>query len=121
MQCSVALRLMLVVPVAACSGIKVKHIKSGDTSLTGVPWNLAMTKYSLAITRQITKCDAKDQNVEGTVDVTVTASKALDNEQRYLLDASGWWATSDIAATLATDGTSLGLNAHSEDATGTVI
>ena len=77
-----------------------------------------MTQYNLTILRQVTKCTG---NFSGTVTVTATAGKVLDREQQYLLSSSGWWATSDISSTLAPDGTSLGLNAHSEDQTAAII
>jgi hypothetical protein len=85
---------------------------------TGVPWNLAMTQYTVTITRQVTSCGNK---LNGTVTVSAVAGKKLDEEQQYVLRSSGVWATADITSTLAPDGTSLGLNAHSEDQTAAVI
>lgn len=85
---------------------------------TGVPWNLAMTQYTVTITRQVTSCANK---LNGTVTVSAVAGKKLDEEQQYVLHSSGVWATADITSTLAPDGTSLGLNAHSEDQTAAVI
>ncbi len=100
------------------TGISISHVTSSQTALTGVPWNLAMTQYSVTITRQIIDCKG---GVKGSVTVSTTVRKALDDQQRYLLDASGIWATSDITSTLAADGTSTGLNAQSQDETATVV
>jgi hypothetical protein len=100
------------------TGIVIRHLDSNATSQTGIPWNLAMTQYNLTITRQVTKCTS---TFSGTVTVAATVGKTLDREQQYLLASNGWMATSDITATLAADGTSLGLNAHSEDQTASVI
>ena len=105
--------------LGGCGGaINVQHVTRTDMPLTGVPWNLGMTQYKIAITRQITDCT---NGPKASVTVATTAAKTLDDQQRYLLDASGVWATSDITSFLAADGTSTGLNAQSQDATTTVI
>jgi hypothetical protein len=85
---------------------------------TGVPWNLAMTQYTVTITRQVTSCS---NLLNGTVTVSAVAGKKLDEDQQYVLNSDGIWATSDITSTLASDGTSTGLNAQSQDQTATVI
>jgi hypothetical protein len=111
--------LSLALVCSGCgTGIVIQHIDPAAKSQTGIPWNLAMTQYNLTITRQVMKCN---DVFSGTVTVTATAGKTLDREQQYLLSSSGWRATSDITSTLAADGTSLGLNAHSEDQTAAII
>jgi hypothetical protein len=113
-----SLSLAMTLCCVACGGIDVTRISSADTPLTGVPWNLAMTQYNLTITRQITSCSG---TIEGAVVVTVASTKVLDEQQKYLLDSNGWWATSDITSTLGADGTSLGLNAASQNADAAII
>jgi hypothetical protein len=110
---------------AACAGcassIQVQRLNPDPQTsevLTGVPWNLAMTQFNVMITRQVTGCSGK---LNGTASVTAVASKRLDEDQQYALSSKGVWATADITSTLATDGTSLTLNGHSEDQTGAVI
>ena len=85
------------------TGIRVVHLGSSDLPPPGVPWNLAMTQFNVAITRHVTGCVGE---LKGTVEVTITPTKVLDDEQRYALYADGWWATSDITSNLAADGTS---------------
>jgi hypothetical protein len=113
---------------AGCAGVDVTHVASnGDfapvdnspvAKLTGVPWNLAMTQYQLTITRQVSKCDG---TLDGSVTVAVTTAKAADPKQKYVLDGSGWWATSDITSTLALDATSTGLSTTSQNAAAQII
>jgi hypothetical protein len=111
--------LALALGCAGCgSGIDITHASWSDKPLTGVPWNLAMTQFKLTITRQIDECDG---TIKGSVVVAAPANKVLDEQQKYLLDSTGLWATSDITSTLGADGTSTGLNAQSQDATGQVI
>lgn len=101
----------------SCAGIDVAKYDPGKKTQTGTPWNLAMTQYKITITRQITNCGS----FKGVVVVAATPTKALDPTQQYVLDGKGWWATSDITSTLASDGTSTGLNAHSENAASAAI
>ena len=120
--------MKLLIPLAVatvCAGcassIQVQHVEPDPqtrTVLTGVPWNLAMTQFTVSITRQVTGCDGF---LNGTVSVSAVSGKRLDEDQQYALTSSGVWATADITSTLATDGTSLTLNGHSEDQTATVI
>jgi hypothetical protein len=111
--------VFVVVLLVGCSpNIAVQRLDKAGPTPRGVPWNLAMTQYTLTITRQVTGCTG---NLNGNVTVTATVGKALDPNQQYVLSSNGRWATADITSTLASDGTSTGLNAHSEDATGTVI
>lgn len=100
------------------SNIVVAKLDPGGPPPKGVPWNLAMTQYTLIITRQVTGCDL---TLNGKVTVAVTQGKAVDPSMRYVLSSSGFWATSDITSGLAADGTSTSLNAHSEDQTAAVI
>jgi len=100
------------------SSIHVTPLNPSGPPPEGVPWNLAMTQYTLTITRQVTGCNNR---LNGKVTVAVTQGKTVDPDRRYVLSSSGIWATSDITSTLAADGSSTGLNAHSEDQTATVI
>ncbi|WP_440964026.1 hypothetical protein ACL58G_29440 [Massilia sp. GER05] len=115
---SVAGSLGIAVACAGCaSGIQVARLTPGQTA-TGVPWNLAMTQYTVTITRQLRHCG---NSLSGTVTVSAVTGKKIDDDQRYVLFSNGVRATADITSTLATDGTSTGLNAHSEDQTATII
>jgi hypothetical protein len=112
---AVSLSLLL----AGCGGgIVVKQLANSD-SATGNPWNLSMTQFEMIITRQVTKCGT--DSAEFRVDVAITPSKALDEDQRYTLYSTGWYSTSDIKSKLAADGTNIGLNAQSENASATII
>jgi len=77
-----------------------------------------MTQFNLTITRHVVSCKG---TLGGTVEVVATTAPVLDEEQRYVLESNGWWATSDITSTLAASGISLGLNASSTDATPAII
>lgn len=111
---SVAITLL-----AGCStGITVTRISDSVPQVTGAPWNLPMTQFTITITRQIVKCGA---SIEGSVETLATAGLAIDPDQRYVLTSNGWFATSLIKSTLAPTGISTALNAESTDATGTVI
>lgn len=112
--CVVSLGLAL---GGCASSIKVAKLGE-EKAPTGVPWNLAMTQYKVTVTRQVTSCA---NYLNGTATITAVASKKLDKDQQYFLHSDGVWATADITSTLAGDGTSLGLNAKSEDQTGAVI
>jgi hypothetical protein len=58
MKLPASLGLGVVLGCAGCgSGIDVTRVSSSDKSLTGVPWNLAMTQYKLTVTREISACD----------------------------------------------------------------
>ena len=120
-RCS-AIALSLALGCSACaSSVHVARIdpESLPTKApTGVPWNLAMTQYTVTITRQVTKCG---NVLDGNVTVSAVGGKTKDRDQQYVLSSSGIWATADITSTLAPDGTSTGLNAHSEDQTATAI
>uniref|UniRef100_I2PZ30 Uncharacterized protein n=1 Tax=Desulfovibrio sp. U5L TaxID=596152 RepID=I2PZ30_9BACT len=112
--------LILAIGCAGCaSGIKVTHLdeKNLDMPVVGNPWNLAMTQFQVKITREVVNCEPFGVKVVATA----TPTKALDNQQRYVLYGSGTMATSDITSNLAADGTSTGLNAASADQTATVI
>lgn len=105
--------------LGGCSpNITLQRLDRAGTNPKGVPWNLAMTQYTLTITRQVTGCTG---NLNGNVTISATVGKARDPIQQYVLSSDGFWSTADLTSTLAADGTSTGLNAHSEDATGTVI
>lgn len=106
---------------AGCgSEITVTHVDADTSSepMTGVPWTLPMTQYSVVITREVTSCDG---GLSGKVTVSLTSGKAPDPDQHYLLDSSGIWATSDIATNLASDGSNSSLNASSQGAGGIII
>ncbi|OXI78717.1 hypothetical protein CFB50_34020 [Burkholderia sp. AU33423] len=77
-----------------------------------------MTQYTVTIVRQVKNCQGA---LNGTVSVSAVPAKRLDEDQQYTLFSSGVWATSDITSTLTGDGTSTGLNAHSEDQTAAAI
>jgi hypothetical protein len=100
------------------SGIGISRPPAEADSMTGVPWNLSMTQFTVTLTREITGCTGV---LKGKVSASIVAGKAPDPDQRYLLDSTGWWATSDITSSLSADGTSTGLNATSQDATAQVI
>lgn len=114
----IAVAVVLLAALAACStGIKVTRLV-GDGAVQGNPWNLAMTQFTVTITRHVIECG---DSLIGTVEIIATPSAVLDEEQRYVLESNGWWATSDITSNLAANGTSTGLNASSVDATTTII
>jgi hypothetical protein len=100
------------------SAITVAKLDPNGPPPKGVPWNLAMTQFSLTITRQVISCE---NALNGKVTVAVSQGKAVDPDHRYVLSSDGIWATTDITSTLATDGTSTGLNAHSEDQTAAIV
>jgi hypothetical protein len=114
-------RLVLLMAVSTLNGcassIQVSQVETGKSSV-GVPWNLAMTQYLVTITRQIGSCG---NSLNGTVTITATPQKRVDEDQQYVLNSSGVWATADITSTLAPDGTSLGLNAQSESQAGAIV
>jgi len=111
--------ILAALALAGCSSnITVAKLDPSGPPPTGVPWNLAMTQYTLTITRQVISCDT---TMNAKVSVAVTQGKALDPNMRYVLSSDGFWATSDITSGLNADGTSLSLNGHSEDQTATVI
>jgi hypothetical protein len=112
------LPLVFIGGVGCATGIHVTRVSAADAQITGNPWNLAMTQFKMSITRHITKCG---DEVSGTVEVIATPVTAVDDDQRYVLESNGWWATSDITSTLAPNGMSTGLNAQSTDTTATVI
>lgn len=106
--------------ITGCAGIKVSkapELGSKDTA-QGVPWNLAMTRFTVTITRHITACGSE---IKGKVETVASASTSADPEERYLLSTNGWFATSDIKSTLSTTGFNTALNAETADATATVI
>lgn len=104
--------------LSACStGIKITRVES-PAPVQGTPWNLAMTQFGVTITRHVVQCGAE---FKGTVEVIATPSAVPDIDQRYVLESNGWWATSDITATLAASGISTGLNAQYSDASAKVI
>lgn len=105
---------------AGCAGITVAKAPSLDSSnhMQGVPWNLAMTRFTVTITRHITECGSQ---IKGKVETLASASTVADADQRYLLTSNGWLATSDIKSTLSPAGFSTALNAETTDATATVI
>lgn len=118
---SVAVPTALVVSFlcAGCgSGIKVTKVPTSPGALTGVPWTLSMTQFTLVVSREVTGCT---DTLKGKVSVQITAGKAPDPEQRYMLDSTGWFSTSDITSNLAADGSSTGLNASSQDQTGPIL
>lgn len=106
--------------IAGCAGITVSKAPTlGSTDdVQGVPWNLAMTRFTVTITRHITTCG---KEIKGKVETLASASTLADPEERYLLTTNGWFATSDIKSTLSTTGFNTGLNAETTDATTTVI
>jgi hypothetical protein len=110
---------LLALACAGCSqGIKVTRVVDNSPA-TGNPWNLPMTQFTITITRHITECGEK--HIKGNVEVLVTPTTVVDDQQRYVLQSDGWWSTSDITSTLSPTGVSTGLNAQSTDATGTII
>lgn len=117
---SLSLAVVIVISCAGCaSSIHVQRLDPKSTKVpTGVPWNLAMTQYTVTITRQVKSCAGF---LNGTVSVSAVAGKRLDPDQQYVLSSNGVWATADITSSLAGDGTSTGLNAQSEDQTAKVI
>lgn len=100
------------------SGIVVTHVEPGQAALKGNPWNLGMTQFKVTITRQVVGCG---EQIKGAVEVLVSPTMVLDEQQRYVLVSNGWWATSDITSNLSPTGISTGLNASSTDATATFI
>ena len=70
--------LVLTTTVGGCAGIDITHVAPDSTALTGAPWNLSMTQFKITITRQITGCTGK---LEGSVAVTATPAKVLDDQQ----------------------------------------
>ncbi|MEM5316533.1 hypothetical protein [Paraburkholderia sp. JHI869] len=100
------------------AGINVTHVTTNSGALTGVPWTLSMTQFTLVVSREVTGCT---DTLKGKVNVQVTPGRAPDPDQRYLLDSTGWFSTSDITSNLASDGSNTGLNASSEDETGKII
>jgi hypothetical protein len=100
------------------SGIRVTQVSDQAKPAKGNPWNLPMTQFTVTITRHLTACG---DDLKGTVEVIATPTTAIDRDQKYVLEGSGWWGTSDITSTLSANGTSSGLNAQSTDATATVI
>jgi hypothetical protein len=105
---------------AGCAGITVSKAPSLDsnTQMQGTPWNLAMTRFTVTITRHITKCGPE---IKGKVETLASASTAPDEDQRYLLKSNGWFSTSDIKSTVSSQGINTALNAETADATPTVI
>jgi hypothetical protein len=114
----IATTLAIATLCAGCSGVNITRVTSADQTLTGVPWNLAMTQFTISITRQVTGCKG---GLTGTTTTSAVPKKAPDPQQKYMLDSTGIWATSDLAATMAADGTSTGLNAASTDQTAQAI
>lgn len=106
--------------IAGCAGITVSKAPSLDstTQMEGAPWNLAMTRFTVTITRNITQCGPK---IKGKVETLASASTVADPEERYLLTSNGWFATSDIKSTLSSAGFSTALNAETADATAAII
>ncbi|MCX5542094.1 hypothetical protein M3A49_21710 [Paraburkholderia sp. CNPSo 3076] len=104
---------------AGCgTGINVTHVTTDPAALTGVPWTLSMTQFTVVVSREVTGCTG---TLEGKVTVQITPGRAPDPDQRYLLDSTGWFSTSDITSNLASDGSNTGLNASSEDETGKIL
>ena len=116
--CGLALALLTAGCAGGSSGIQVFHVTDSDAPQTGIPWNLPMTQFTIAITREVVSCNG---GITGQVETSVTTSKVLDNQQRYVLYSNGWWSTSDITSNLAPDGSSTGLGAHSEGQAAAVI
>lgn len=108
----------LIVCGGCASGINVTHVQPGEQTLSGNPWNLGMTQFSVTITRSVVGCGPE---LKGAVAIVASPELVLDEQQRYVLVSNGWWATSDITSELAATGISTGLNAQSTDATSTVI
>ncbi|QNL88660.1 Uncharacterized protein PPKH_3246 [Pseudomonas putida] len=106
--------------IAGCAGISVSKAPALDSNIQvqGAPWNLAMTRFTVTISRHITECGP---SIIGKVETVASASTVNDPDQRYLLRSNGWFATSDIKSTLSTQGYSTALNAESVDATAAVI
>lgn len=106
--------------IAGCAGISVSKAPAFDsnTQVQGAPWNLAMTRFTVTISRHIIECGP---SIKGKVETVASASTVSDPDQRYLLRSNGWFATSDIKSTLSTQGYNTALNAESVDATAAVI
>ena len=104
--------------VGCATSIKVTRLSPNDPAPVGVPWNLPMTQFKIAITRHVTQCWPE---LKGSVEVIATTALAVDTAQRYLLTSKGQFATSDISATLSAGGFNTGLNASSVGATSTII
>ncbi|WP_044870083.1 hypothetical protein [Pseudomonas sp. LFM046] len=106
--------------IAGCAGITVTKAPSLDSTaqMQGAPWNMAMTRFTVTITRHITQCGP---TIKGKVETLASASTVADPEQRFLLTSNGWFATSDIKSTLSTGGYNTALNAETADATAAVI
>jgi hypothetical protein len=108
--------------LAGCgSGIGVTKLDESNRAPKGIPWNLAMTQFELTITRQVAKCGPAASAFVGNVEVKITPKKMLDEDQRYVLYSNGWYSTSDIKSKLAPDGTSIGLNAQSENKSSAIV
>ena len=112
-----ALSLIVFSCVSCSPGIKVTRVQ-GDAPVVGNPWNLPMTQFNITITRHVTGCGPR---ITGAVEVIATTATVVDEQQRYVLQSDGLWATSDITSNLAANGVSTGLNATSADTTATVI
>lgn len=103
-----------------CAGISVSKAPplGSNKPMQGAPWNLAMTRFTVTITRHITACGP---TIKGKVETLASANTSLDLDQRYLLTSNGWFATSDIKSTLTTAGFNSALNTESADATAAIV
>ena len=62
--------ILAALALAGCSSnITVAKLDPSGPPPTGVPWNLAMTQYTLTITRQVISCDT---TMNAKVSVAVT-------------------------------------------------
>lgn len=100
------------------AGINVTRVNSSTGAQTGVPWTLSLTQFTIVVSREITECD---NILDGKVSVQFSPGRAPDPDQRFLLDSSGLFSTSDITSGIAADGSSTGLNASSQGAAGQIL
>lgn len=105
---------------AGCAGITVSKAPPLDSNnqMQGTPWNLVMTRFTVTITRHITKCGPE---IESKVETLASATNAPDEDQRYLLTSNGWFSTSDIKSTVSTQGFNTALNAETAGAAPAII
>lgn len=114
-----ALGVLAAAVFAGCAtGIRVAKVADGKDALTGAPWNLPMTQFTLTITRHIIECGG---TIKAAVETLPSAGIVVDPDQQFVLSSRGWFSTSDITSTLSATGVSTGLNAQSTDQTGAVI
>lgn len=104
--------------LCGCAGHIHIHKVSGEGAQAGVPWNLPMTQFKIAITREVIRCG---EDPKTKVTATATSQSTIDDSQMYVLDNPGLFSSGKIESELTPFGISSGLTSEVTDETGPAL